>query len=130
MSRTNNGLKCPFNGMVVKAHQDSRRIWSQIAEALAVMMLYFVAGRIGLAIPYTTANVSPVWPAAGVALGSILLFGRHVIWGVAAGALLVNFFSPIPGLASVGIAVGNALGPALGATLLSRRSFNGIRRLI
>lgn len=94
------------------------------------MTLYFLAGKIGLAIPYTSANVSPVWPAAGIALGGILLFGRHVIWGVAAGAFLVNFFSPIPGLASIGIAAGNTLGPALGATLLSRVSFTRVRRLV
>jgi PAS domain S-box-containing protein len=130
VSSANNGLKCSFDGTVVKAHQDSPKIWSQIAEALAVMVLYFVAGRIGLSIPYTNSNVSPIWPAAGVALGGILLFGRHVMWGVAAGAFLVNFFSPIPGLAALGIAVGNALGPAVGASLLSRRSFTAIRRLI
>jgi len=30
--------------------------------------LYFLAGMAGLAVPFTAGNVSPVWPAAGIAL--------------------------------------------------------------
>ena len=105
------------------------KVLRRLAESLIVFALYFGAGKIGLAVPYTTGNVSPVWPAAGIALGAILLFGRHVIWGILAGAFLVNFLSPIPTLAAIGISLGNTIGPALAAILLSRRSFDSIRRL-
>jgi PAS domain S-box-containing protein len=106
-----------------------QKIWRRLAETLIVFGLYFLAGRVGLAIPFTNANVSPVWPAVGIALGGILLFGRHVAWGVAAAAFLVNFLTPIPPLAAAGIAVGNTVGPLLAAGLLSRKSFTSIKRL-
>ncbi len=85
-----------------------------------MMGVYFVGGRIGLAVPFTTGNVSPVWPPAGIALAAILLFGYRVAPAVAIGAFLVNFFSPIPHAAAVGLAVGNTAGPMLGAWLLGR----------
>jgi hypothetical protein len=36
---------------------------------------YFAAGKLGLAAPFTSGNISPVWPASGVALGALLLCG-------------------------------------------------------
>lgn len=106
-----------------------RTISRRVAESLIVFGLYFAAGKIGLAIPYTSGNVSPVWPAAGIAVGAILLFGPHVIWGILAGAFLVDFLSPIPALAAVGISLASVIGPTLAAALLSRKSFVSIRCL-
>ncbi len=85
-----------------------------------VVALYFLAGKIGLAVPFTSGNVSPVWPAAGIAFAAMLLFGPRVWPAVAAGAFLVNFFSPIPHAAAIGIALGNTAGPMTGAWLLRR----------
>ncbi len=42
---------------------------------LAVALIYFIAAKVGLAIPFTSSNVSPIWPASGVALACLLLFG-------------------------------------------------------
>lgn len=97
-------------------------------EVLAVAVAYFVAGKAGLAVPFTQGNVSPVWPAAGVALGAVLIIGRHACLGVLAGSFLVNFFGPASTIASLAIAVGNALGPAVSAALLTGRSFTTIKR--
>jgi len=87
----------------------------------AVFVFYFVAGRLGLAVPYTNGNVSPFWPPAGVALAAVLLLGYEVWPGIVAGAFLVNFFTPIPHSAALGLAVGNTLGPLLGAFLFRRQ---------
>jgi PAS domain S-box-containing protein len=108
---------------------DTRKVRVRAVESLAVMVMYFVAGRMGLAVPFTASNVSPVWPAAGIALGAILILGRHVWPGIAAGAFLVNFFSPIPHGTALVITVGNTLGPVVSATLLRRNSVNRICRL-
>src|SRR5215472_7241708 len=48
---------------------NARKASVQALESLAVMVLYFVAGRIGLAVPFTQGNVSPIWPPAGITLG-------------------------------------------------------------
>lgn len=86
-----------------------------------VLGTYFLAGRIGLAIPFTSGNVSPVWPPAGIAVAAILVWGYGMWPAVLAGAFLVNFFSPVPHAASLGIALGNT-GSALVAAWLVRKT--------
>jgi PAS domain S-box-containing protein len=93
------------------------------------MALYFVAARIGLAVPFTQGNVSPLWPPAGIALGAILLFGPHVCLGIAVGAFLANFFTPIPPFAALVIGLGNTLGPAIAASFLRGKLISPIQRL-
>ncbi len=79
-----------------------------------------LAGEIGLAVPFTSGNISPFWPAAGVALASMLLFGYRMWLAVAVGAFTVNFFTGVPHLTAGAIALGNAVGPLCGAWLLRR----------
>ncbi len=93
------------------------------------MVLYFVAARIGLAVPFTQGNASPMWCPAGIALGAILIFGRHVWLGIALGAFLANFFTPIPHPAALFLGVGNTLGPAVAASLLRGKLVPPIQRL-
>lgn len=82
--------------------------------------LYFVAGKLGLSVPFTSGNVSPVWLASGVALALVLLWGNEIWPGIALGAFLTNFYSPIPAVAAVGIALGNTSSALLGGYLLRR----------
>jgi integral membrane sensor domain MASE1 len=79
---------------------------------------YLLAGEIGLAVPFTSGNISPVWPPAGVAFAAMLIFGSRIWSAVALGAFIVNFFTDIPHVAAVGIALGNTVGPLYGAWLL------------
>lgn len=91
-----------------------------VAKVALVAALYLIAGKIGLSVPFTSSNVSPVWPASGVALACLLLWGYKVWPGIALGAFLVNFLSPIPPLAALGIAIGNTSSALLGNYLLRR----------
>jgi PAS domain S-box-containing protein len=50
----------------------------------------------------------------------MLLFGYRIWPAVALGALIVNFFTPIPHIAALGLALGNTAGPLCGAWLLRR----------
>jgi len=86
----------------------------------AVSALYLAAGKLGLSVPFTSGNVSPVWPASGVALASVLLWGYEVWPGLALAAFFVNFLSPIPVLSCIGIALGNTSSALLGGYLLRR----------
>jgi PAS domain S-box-containing protein len=91
---------------------------------LAVFAAYFVAGKIGLSSPFTSGNVSPVWPASGVALSAVLLFGYRIWPGITAAALLVNWGN-LPHGAAAGLACGNTLAALSGVFLLRRlRDFN------
>jgi PAS domain S-box-containing protein len=91
-----------------------------ILEFVCVFAAYLLAGKIGLAVPFTSGNVSPLWPPAGVALAAMLIFGYRIWPAVALGAFLVNFFTGIPHLAAAGLAVGNTVGPLCGAWCLRR----------
>jgi integral membrane sensor domain MASE1 len=79
---------------------------------------YFLCGRLGLSVPFTDWNVSPVWPPAGIALAAVLGWGYRVWPGIALGAFLVNFFSPIPHSAAFGIAIGNTSSALVAGYLL------------
>ena len=83
-------------------------------------VLYFLAGLAGLAVPFTAGNVSPVWPAAGVALACLLLFGWRCWPGVFLAAFLVNYISPLPFPAALGLAGGNTAAALAGVFLVRR----------
>ena len=91
-----------------------------LRRLLVVAVAYFIAGRLGLATPFTSGNISPVWPAAGIALAAVLSYG-HSIWpAIFVGAFFTNYFSPIPHIAAFGLATGNTLEASAGAFLLQR----------
>src|SRR5664279_5604148 len=82
-----------------------RSLRSPVVQVLVVFVAYFAAGKIGLSTPFTSNNISPVWPASGVALAAVLLFGYRVWPGIAAAAFLVNW-AGLPGVAAAGLASG------------------------
>src|ERR1700687_4885523 len=91
-----------------------------LLRLLLVFALYLTAGELGLSVPFTSGNVSPVWPASGVALASVLLWGYEVWPGIALAAFLVNFFSPVSAAAALGIALGNTSSALFGGYLWRR----------
>jgi PAS domain S-box-containing protein len=94
--------------------------WLKLAAAFAA---YWAAGKLGLAAPFTNTNVSPVWPASGVALAVLLRWGVRFWPGITLGAFLFNFFSPIPHAAAFPIALGNTLSAVVGTLVLQRIGF-------
>ena len=98
--------------------QTGSRTWALRVGLL--LAAYYVSGRIGLAVPQFGTNVTLIWPAAGIALAGLLRFGVGVWPGVFAGALLVPLATGMPAWLAALIAVGNTLGPTLGAFLLRR----------
>jgi PAS domain S-box-containing protein len=87
---------------------------------LLAFVFYFAAGRLGLMVPFTSGNVSPVWPAAGLALALMLRWGIGIWPGIALAAFLVNALTPLPAWAALGPATGNTLSAVVGALLLRR----------
>src|SRR5205809_5330052 len=55
-----------------------------------------------------------------IALSAVLLWGSGVWPGIAAGAFLVNFWTPVPAQAALGIALGNTSSALVGGYLLRR----------
>ena len=87
---------------------------------LAIALVYFVAGKLGLRLAIVHPSATAIWPATGLALSAVLLFGYRVWPGIFLGAFVVNLTTAGSILTSVGIAAGNTLEAVLGAYLLTR----------
>jgi len=96
----------------------------------ALAAAYFVAGQLGLLLAIPQGFASPVWPASGIALGSLLVYGNRLWPGVLLGSLFVEWslhgdlstFTTDPAnlLLPVVIGSGAALQALLGAYLIRR----------
>src|SRR6266513_3088571 len=92
-----------------------------LLQISVVFVAYVVAGKLGQATTnIRSSNLGPVWPAYGIALAAILIRGYRVWPGVAAGAFLVAFLSPVPAVTAAGQAAGCTLAAVTGTFLLNR----------
>ena len=93
-------------------------------KLFVVALAYYSAGRLGLLLPYVGSHVSLVWLPTGIAVAAYWRWGGAMTWAVWAAAALVNYQTGGPGWMSVGIALGNTLGPWVSTVLLRRWSFD------
>lgn len=95
-----------------------------LARALAAAAGVALAGAVGMWMAATTHSVvSPFWPASGVAVGAVLLWGWPAVAGVYAGTLGMNIFSGLPGVFALVGSAAFAGEAALGAAIV--RAFLG-----
>ncbi len=85
----------------------SPRRW--LALVLFLAAAYFVVGRLGLALAVPPGYASPVFPAAGLAIGVLLCRGGSLWPGVALGSLLLNL-TVADSLTAQSIAIAIAIG--------------------
>lgn len=90
-----------------------------IGLAAALSLTYLAAAELGLSIAYVHTNVSPVWPPTGIAIASLLLFGRRFWPAIFVGALVANLLTDVSAPTAVGIAVGNTLEALVAAYLVN-----------
>src|SRR6476660_2218209 len=97
------------------------RVGKYLGQIGIVFLAYLVAGILGPATSnIRSSNLGPVWPAYGVALAAVLLYGYRVWLGIAAAALVVAFGSSVPHVAAAGQAAGATLAALSGAFILRR----------
>jgi PAS domain S-box-containing protein len=98
-----------------------RQVGIYLAKTTLVFAVFFIAGKLGQATgSIRSSSVGPVWPAYGIALGAILLYGYRVWIAVLVAASLVAFSNPVPFVTSIGQATGTTLAAVVGAFLLLR----------
>jgi PAS domain S-box-containing protein len=83
-------------------------------------VVYFAAAELGLSLASLHTNVTPVWPPAGIAIASLLIFGPQLWPGILLGALAANLLTDIPVGSAIGIAFGNTLQALVAYWLLLR----------
>src|SRR5215471_8630334 len=87
---------------------------------IALTVLYFAAGKLGLSFATVHSSASAVWPPTGIALAAFLLFGNRVWPAIFVGAFFVNLTATGTIYTSIGIAAGNTLEGMAGAMLVAR----------
>ena len=97
-----------------------RSLLAPISRNLLVAIVYFAGAELGLSLATLHSNVTPVWPPTGIAIASLLIFGRQVWPGIFIGALVANLLTNIPVFSSSGIAIGNTLEALVAYWLLQR----------
>ncbi|MGW0231876.1 MASE1 domain-containing protein [Actinopolymorpha singaporensis] len=101
----------------------ARRLSVVAFTILAVAFAYYVGAWLGLRDELLSRQLTPLWPATGVALVAILLLGNRVWPGIAVGSLLVHLSVGLTVPAAAAIAVGSTLAPLCAAYLLRRVGF-------
>ncbi len=91
-----------------------------VGLAAILALVYLAAAELGLSLAFDHANVSPVWPPTGIAIASLLIFGRRYCPAIFVGALVANLLTPVSIPTAVGIAIGNTLEALVAASLLIR----------
>jgi PAS domain S-box-containing protein len=102
----------------------------QLIRISSLAVAYFVAGKVALSLAIPPGYATAVWPAAGIALAGILLFGHGVWPGILIGSFLVNVSTSFDSTTFVttlislslptGIAAGATLQAVIGAFLIHR----------
>ncbi|MEU8774236.1 MASE1 domain-containing protein [Streptomyces sp. NPDC048606] len=104
---------------------EGRGPYRTLLRILAVAVLYYVGGRLGLLqqVVLDGAVVTPLWPPTGIALVCLLRFGAGIWPGIALGTYLAIERISTFQAADLIIVAGNVLAPLCAYALLRRVGF-------
>jgi PAS domain S-box-containing protein len=99
---------------------------TRLADALvflAVGSVYVGAAKLGLALSVAHGVITPVWAPTGIALASMILFGRRLWPVILVAAFIANATDGASIPLALAIAVGNTLEAVVGSALLELARF-------
>ena len=103
---------------------DTQATLTWAARSAALVVTYFVAGKLGLLLPAIGSLITLIWLPAGIAVAVLLRWGLAYWPGVFVASLAVNMTLAASPWLALSIAVGNTLGPVLSTLLLKYTFFN------
>lgn len=95
-----------------------------LLKFVCIFVVYVVSAWGGLLLSGNIKQISLIWPATGVAVSALLIFGIEFWPAIFLGAFLVNFLTPTPFLVASGIAFGNTLEAYVATYFLNKFNFN------
>jgi C4-dicarboxylate-specific signal transduction histidine kinase/integral membrane sensor domain MASE1 len=93
---------------------DYKGKYREFITFIVVSFSYFLCLRLGLLFS-TKTQISLFWPATGIGISMLGIFGRRLWPAIALGALLSNLITAAPLITTVGITLANTLEAAIGA---------------
>ncbi|WP_165912061.1 CHASE domain-containing protein [Novosphingobium sp. PhB165] len=114
-----------------RAHGDSVGAGVALARMAVLAAAYALAGAAGLDLAVPPGYATLVWPASGVALAGLLVWGRRCWPGVWLGSLTVNLWHTLdgaPGHLPFGLALGMGAILGLGASVQATVGAASVRR--
>ncbi|MEZ4668614.1 MAG: MASE1 domain-containing protein [Anaerolineae bacterium] len=94
--------------------------WPYIGQLLIFGVVYFVVARLGYLVPYDGQIATLVWPATGLSLAILLLFGIRYWPGITLGAALLALSNRHSLPLLIGVVIAHTVEPLLGTYLLRR----------
>lgn len=95
-----------------------------LLRLMVLVALYLVCAKLGLLFPVREQTVTLVWPASGIGLAALLLYGYRMWPAIALGILLSVLLSRTPLLYGMGITVSGTVEALIGAFLLRAVQFD------
>jgi PAS domain S-box-containing protein len=96
----------------------------ELAQPAIAAASYFAVGKLERFLPFSAGDISPIWPAAGVALALLLMWGGRVWCGIGTGSFLLALSTGMPAASAAIVGAGNALAAVVAVQLLRRAGFN------
>ncbi len=93
---------------------------NRYAPYVILFGIYYVAGRLGLAVHSVNTFATLVWPPTAIALSALLLRGYYLWPAITLGAFAVNLSVGANVFTAAGIAFGNTLEAVAGAYILNQ----------
>lgn len=81
----------------------------EAAKLVVVALAYFIVAYFGLKLASINPSATPVWPATGLAIAVVLLWGHRIAPSIFIAAFIVNYLTAGSALTSTAIAFGNTL---------------------
>ena len=85
------------------------RLAADVLALILVGLAYFVLADLGLRLASMHPSATPIWPATGLAIAAILLWGYRIAPAIFVGAFLINELTAGSIFTSLAIAGGNTL---------------------
>ncbi len=87
---------------------------------IVLAVIYTLAARLGSSFATAVGNITLFWPASGIALAALIIFGHRLWPGILIGAFIGDMLTTGNIIASIGMSIGSTTSALLGALLLSK----------
>lgn len=88
-------------------------VFSYFAKFLILFVVYILTCNLSLWIQMSTGMGTQIWPAAGIALAAVLIWGKSIFPAIFLGTLAVHWINGDSVLTFIGPAIGNPLSRSL-----------------